>query len=137
MEVYRKQLDLHRRPVLEEFMPLKNTGENSCEVNDLASEKTSWMMSAQLWGGATKTTAEIDSKKLPPGGGVRGLSDLALAPTERQEEKTGKVKVSVDHRKARRCWTPDLHRRFVNALHALGGSQGKSERVLPLTPLSR
>ena len=28
------------------------------------------------------------------------------------------------HRKARRCWSPDLHRRFVNALHMLGGSQG-------------
>ncbi|KAL4318728.1 hypothetical protein GQ457_18G000610 [Hibiscus cannabinus] len=26
-------------------------------------------------------------------------------------------------RKARRCWSPDLHRRFVNALHMLGGPQ--------------
>ena len=29
------------------------------------------------------------------------------------------------HRKARRCWSPDLHRRFVNALQMLGGSQGE------------
>lgn len=29
------------------------------------------------------------------------------------------------HRKARRCWSPDLHRRFVSALQVLGGSQGK------------
>lgn len=29
-------------------------------------------------------------------------------------------------RKARRCWSPDLHRRFVNALQMLGGSQGIS-----------
>lgn len=29
------------------------------------------------------------------------------------------------HRKARRCWSPDLHRRFVNALQMLGGSQGR------------
>lgn len=29
------------------------------------------------------------------------------------------------NRKARRCWSPDLHRRFVNALQMLGGSQGK------------
>lgn len=27
------------------------------------------------------------------------------------------------NRKARRCWSPDLHRRFVNALQMLGGSQ--------------
>ncbi|RWR97806.1 myb family transcription factor EFM-like protein [Cinnamomum micranthum f. kanehirae] len=26
-------------------------------------------------------------------------------------------------RKSRRCWSPDLHRRFVNALQMLGGSQ--------------
>lgn len=31
------------------------------------------------------------------------------------------------HRKARRCWSPDLHRRFVNALQVLGGSQGIEE----------
>ncbi|KAJ0959679.1 hypothetical protein J5N97_000671 [Dioscorea zingiberensis] len=30
---------------------------------------------------------------------------------------------SQTHRKARRCWSPDLHRRFVNALQILGGSQ--------------
>lgn len=30
---------------------------------------------------------------------------------------------SQTHRKARRCWSPDLHRRFVNALQMLGGSQ--------------
>ncbi|KAG8365450.1 hypothetical protein BUALT_Bualt18G0106100 [Buddleja alternifolia] len=28
-----------------------------------------------------------------------------------------------NQRKARRCWSPELHRRFVNALHMLGGSQ--------------
>ncbi|KAI4377123.1 hypothetical protein MLD38_014807 [Melastoma candidum] len=28
-----------------------------------------------------------------------------------------------NHRKARRCWSPDLHRRFVSALQMLGGSQ--------------
>jgi hypothetical protein len=28
-------------------------------------------------------------------------------------------------RKARRCWSPELHRQFVAALHQLGGPQGK------------
>lgn len=36
------------------------------------------------------------------------------------------------HRKARRCWSPDLHRRFVNALQMLGGSQGNILYVLLL-----
>lgn len=36
----------------------------------------------------------------------------------------GQAAVLPTHRKARRCWSPDLHRRFVNALQILGGSQG-------------
>lgn len=28
-------------------------------------------------------------------------------------------------RKQRRCWSPELHRRFVSALQQLGGSQGR------------
>jgi hypothetical protein len=29
------------------------------------------------------------------------------------------------HRKARRCWSPELHRLFVSALNQLGGAQGQ------------
>nr|GEV57352.1 myb family transcription factor EFM [Tanacetum cinerariifolium] len=36
---------------------------------------------------------------------------------------TGSATNSQTHRKTRRCWSPDLHRRFVNALQMLGGSQ--------------
>lgn len=36
---------------------------------------------------------------------------------------TGTTTSSQTHRKTRRCWSPDLHRRFVNALQMLGGSQ--------------
>jgi hypothetical protein len=31
-------------------------------------------------------------------------------------------------RKARRCWPPELHRRFVAALQRLGGAQGEDHR---------
>lgn len=31
---------------------------------------------------------------------------------------------SLSGRKQRRCWSPELHRRFVNALQQLGGAQG-------------
>lgn len=37
---------------------------------------------------------------------------------------TNNTTTNQTHRKARRCWSPDLHRRFVNALQMLGGSQG-------------
>nr|GMC87597.1 transcription factor HHO2-like [Ipomoea batatas] len=33
-------------------------------------------------------------------------------------------------RKQRRCWSPDLHKRFINALQQLGGPQGCSNRQL-------
>lgn len=32
-------------------------------------------------------------------------------------------------RKARRCWSPELHRRFVSALQQLGGSQSKQQSL--------
>lgn len=34
-------------------------------------------------------------------------------------------------RKARRCWSPELHRRFVGALQQLGGAQGESSGSTP------
>ncbi|KAJ4752286.1 Two-component response regulator [Rhynchospora pubera] len=81
----------------------------------------------------------------------RVLPELALAPIEKEsEEKKSTDQMDCDggtslkkengdqhgkkvaegsapapqaHRKARRCWSPDLHRRFVNALQILGGAQ--------------
>ncbi|KAL6553223.1 hypothetical protein OROGR_007065 [Orobanche gracilis] len=40
------------------------------------------------------------------------------------------VNTAQTHRKARRCWSPDLHRRFVNALHMLGGSQAATPKQI-------
>ena len=37
----------------------------------------------------------------------------------KKEEKEGQ-----SQRKARRCWSPELHRRFLHALQQLGGSHG-------------
>ncbi|KAJ8750454.1 hypothetical protein K2173_015593 [Erythroxylum novogranatense] len=39
------------------------------------------------------------------------------------QTNTNNSTTTQTHRKARRCWSPDLHRRFVNALQMLGGSQ--------------
>lgn len=41
---------------------------------------------------------------------------------------TASCNTTQTHRKARRCWSPDLHRRFVNALQMLGGSQGNKSK---------
>ncbi|KAL5771320.1 hypothetical protein ACOSP7_015474 [Xanthoceras sorbifolium] len=50
---------------------------------------------------------------------VKGASNT----TEGQTNSNSTTNTNQTHRKARRCWSPDLHRRFVNALQMLGGSQ--------------
>jgi len=57
------------------------------------------------------------------GGSFEGIVDAAIA-TEAQTTNTTTTTTNTTGRKARRCWSPDLHRRFVNALQMLGGSQG-------------
>ncbi|KAM0933388.1 putative transcription factor MYB-HB-like family [Dioscorea sansibarensis] len=59
---------------------------------------------------------EIQNKNLSE---VESGSKSTTPPTNGQNSGTS----SQTHRKARRCWSPDLHRRFVNALQILGGSQ--------------
>ncbi|XP_028786325.1 myb family transcription factor EFM-like [Neltuma alba] len=61
-------------------------------------------------------------------GGSNNCSDQGKGITVSCEAKTNSKTVlttstTQSHRKARRCWSPDLHRRFVNALQMLGGSQ--------------
>ncbi|KAM0944837.1 putative transcription factor MYB-HB-like family [Dioscorea sansibarensis] len=52
-------------------------------------------------------------------------SSLVVSPGKEMDndQQQAKVTTTQTHRKARRCWSPDLHRRFVNALQVLGGSQ--------------
>ncbi|KAK9149765.1 hypothetical protein Scep_008522 [Stephania cephalantha] len=52
----------------------------------------------------------------------QGKGGASTATQGDQSQTTGPAN-SQAHRKARRCWSPDLHRRFVNALQMLGGSQ--------------
>lgn len=88
-----------------------------------------------------KKTLQDSSRKSLAGGGVEmkkvwgafhpyhGDKKMSSTPTAagsssaetggRREEKEGQL-----HRKARRCWSPELHRRFLDALKQLGGSHG-------------
>ncbi|KAK7264996.1 hypothetical protein RJT34_32611 [Clitoria ternatea] len=51
----------------------------------------------------------------------QGKGNSPVASSHAQNTTT--TTTAQTHRKARRCWSPDLHRRFVNALQMLGGSQ--------------
>lgn len=59
---------------------------------------------------------------------VHGLS---LSPPSAVVDKgsngshsSSKMMNKQEQRKQRRCWSPELHQRFVNALDRLGGAQG-------------
>nr|GMC65285.1 myb family transcription factor EFM [Ipomoea batatas] len=151
MEASRQQLQSYRanneggttRPVLEEFIPLKNSS-SSCDNNggaekmaaaNMASDKANWMTSAQLWsdqgneGGKKQQPNKIIIVNNPPsnkannnnhsGGDASSMSQ----PDGQTTSATAAGAATQPQRKARRCWSPDLHRRFVNALQMLGGSQ--------------
>ena len=184
MEVYRQQLEAYRensnnsnqsvvaRPVLEEFIPLRNTPEKENNKGN------NWMTTAQLWSQPETKPKNIDpttdqsskdelasSPKLGHfdvkqrnGGGAflpfskeKTLPELALSTEVKRvspanehtndhdcngesmingsnnNNNNNSSTTSQSNRKARRCWSPDLHRRFVQALQMLGGSQGTNE----------
>ncbi|CAN1764985.1 Myb family transcription factor EFM [Linum perenne] len=56
---------------------------------------------------------------------VNGAADISINNGSGSAVVAGgnNTSTSTSQRKARRCWSPDLHRRFVNALQMLGGSQ--------------
>ncbi|KAI3754276.1 hypothetical protein L1987_54056 [Smallanthus sonchifolius] len=54
---------------------------------------------------------------------IKGGSNGEVTNNQTTTNTTGTTTSSQTHRKTRRCWSPDLHRRFVNALQMLGGSQ--------------
>ncbi|KAG4189980.1 hypothetical protein ERO13_A07G002650v2 [Gossypium hirsutum] len=139
------------KPVLEEFMPLKTSvSENIDKSQTISDHKANWMTTAQLWSQAghyetkqqsssittsspkdtdiglnvvsPKLGSSLDSKQRIGGAFLpfskdrnscsSALPDLSLASSDTENGTS-----------SRRCWSPDLHRRFVNALQMLGGSQ--------------
>ncbi|KAB2618717.1 hypothetical protein D8674_014586 [Pyrus ussuriensis x Pyrus communis] len=61
--------------------------------------------------------------KLLGAGGINNSSEGQNGQTTITAGAGATTTTTQTHRKARRCWSPDLHRRFVNALQMLGGSQ--------------
>ncbi|RWR85521.1 myb family transcription factor EFM-like protein isoform X2 [Cinnamomum micranthum f. kanehirae] len=139
------------QPVLEEFLPLKPSSsseeDKSKETHDKAGKKSEWLMSVPLWNQDPPHETEESSRKSSAGGGVEmkkaggafhpyhGEKKMSGTPTAatsstaetggRREEKEGE-----SHRKARRCWSPELHRRFLDALKQLGGSHAATPKQI-------
>ncbi|CAK9188367.1 unnamed protein product [Ilex paraguariensis] len=121
----------------------KNNGSDkkNNKNNDKSSKKSDWLKSVQLWNHPPDPpTKEKSTKKLsvkrkgtaPPSmdGSPSSMAPIAAASStadtggsgggrdgSKREEKEGK-----SEKKARRCWSPELHRRFLQALQQLGGA---------------
>lgn len=109
----------------------------------LGNEKKSWMSSAQLWSPRNEGDDSEDDdvpglSLVPPGldtpapvesGSTRSPTGAVFpgAVIYSTVDQTGKPQTKPPYhqtaRKQRRCWSPDLHRRFVDALEKLGGPQ--------------
>ncbi|KAL9993714.1 putative transcription factor MYB-HB-like family [Helianthus debilis subsp. tardiflorus] len=135
-------------PVLEEFIPMKSTSSTNEDINDQEQQKQQlsnelfagskdWLASAQLSIQTPDPTYEEDlfMKKLTMDEQRNGCDSFHLF-----EKKKISVSSSSDtdggggsggndggdkgrsNKKERRCWSPELHRRFLHALQQLGGA---------------
>ncbi|XP_057764758.1 transcription factor NIGTH1-like isoform X2 [Salvia miltiorrhiza] len=105
IDAFKRELPLCMQ-LLSNAMEASRQELQSQRMKQLSADKAKWMSSATLW-----------NHQVPP-------PELRLAPPEDSHVCTREN--SGDHkekRKARRCWSPQLHSRFLNALHMLGGLQ--------------
>ncbi|KAF3780879.1 hypothetical protein EJ110_NYTH36867 [Nymphaea thermarum] len=136
-------------PLLEEFIPIRRNSDDNQEQDHRKEEdkseashdrgnKPDWLRSAQLWNqdpeisptedvdssrkssssetkrGASSSPCRRGEKALPA---TAAVSDPSASAAAEGHDKEGNVQ-----KKARRCWSPELHRRFLHALQQLGGS---------------
>ncbi|KAF8087372.1 hypothetical protein N665_0588s0040 [Sinapis alba] len=129
------------KPVLEQFLTIKDSStlneeeelddehgnHDSDNDSDDKNMKSDWLKSVQLWNqpeslllkeeGSQEKMVDTVVKKEPMGnGGER---------RKREVEKDG-------GRKQRRCWSSQLHRRFLNALQHLGGPHATPKQIKEL-----
>ncbi|KAL7091062.1 hypothetical protein ACP275_12G081700 [Erythranthe tilingii] len=119
---------------------------------DTNSKKSDWLKSVQLWNQTPDPPSKQDSprksavvevkkngafrpfKKAKSGGGGGGdgpITGAAQPASTSSTTETGggsgggskkEEKEGHSQRKARRCWSPELHRRFLQAIQQLGGA---------------
>ncbi|KAJ6398530.1 hypothetical protein OIU77_019341 [Salix suchowensis] len=136
IDAFKRELPLCMLLLNEAIIRLKEEAMQCKELNALVplkggsnedgSDKKNWMSSVQLWN--TNKNINLDCKN----------QDTRSEPKQRSEEDDDRstcenpIQYRVNHsrqqqqhayRKQRRCWSPELHRFFVDALQHLGGCQ--------------
>ncbi|KAJ0235379.1 Transcription factor HHO3 [Hirschfeldia incana] len=133
-----------RTALFEEFMPIKSDEHESCErikddeaENNVDKKRSEWL---QLWNQSPDPLPKEDqtmvvvqpfekgkflvSTDSQPPKAITPTPTIAssTAETGGNKKETDQQKQLQMHRKQRRCWSPELHRRFLRALQQLGGS---------------
>lgn len=116
--------------------------------SEKASKKSDWLRSVQLWNqtpdppttkkDSPRKVTVVEVNKNGNGGAFRPFKRedkrmvVEAPPPDAAASSTAETGVSSSgckgedkedsHRKARRCWSPELHRRFLQALQQLGGA---------------
>lgn len=71
--------------------------------------------------------ATTTSSTTETGGVKSGLDKVEEEKIIQQQQSQSQTQT---HRKQRRCWSPELHRRFLHALQQLGGSHGNKDYLI-------
>ncbi|KAK9063753.1 hypothetical protein SSX86_017625 [Deinandra increscens subsp. villosa] len=118
-------------PVLEEFIPMKSSANNDQDLHQpkqQLSGSKDWLASAQLSIQAPDPPIQIQenlsSKKLTMEEQTNGCNTFQKrkSTTTSSNSGGGEDKGRSNCKKERRCWSPELHRRFLHALQQLGGA---------------
>ncbi|KAJ6793390.1 myb family transcription factor EFM-like [Iris pallida] len=112
-----------------------------------ADKKPDWLRSVQLWKEPEPPTVDVlrpiavNAKRVGAGGAFHPFEReknvkeaVVAAPASSTTDTNGgeeKEKESQSsQRKSRRCWSPELHRRFLHALEQLGGSHAATPKQI-------
>lgn len=120
-------------------------------------KKSDWLRSVQLWNpdppaeeDVTRKVSGMELKKSGSGGGAfqpfhkeekanKASESLSKAPSstgvaaassKAQEHAVGEKILNEGQRKQRRCWSQDLHKRFLRALQQLGGADSATPKQI-------
>ncbi|XP_055809756.1 transcription factor HHO3 [Solanum dulcamara] len=128
-----------------------NNTSNSTSSKDTKNKKSDWLRSVQLWNQTSdpipkeeltpKKVLVVEVKKNGSGGAfhpfkkeknvvaaaeetpvINGVTPAATTSSTAENGGGTKKEDKDGQRKQRRCWSPELHRRFLHSLQQLGGS---------------
>ncbi|XP_073147675.1 transcription factor HHO3-like [Henckelia pumila] len=145
-------------PILEEFIPLKRVLSNDSydgeeespkPKNDMNSKKSDWLRSVQLWNQSPDPPSKLGVKRDGSVGafhpfkkdkscGTAPTASAQVLPPASAGGDVGKdgggnkkeEKERQSQRKARRTWSPELHRRFLQALEQFGGPDVATPKLI-------